>query len=131
MKTCPDCLSNYKKSFFGKKARKEGGEWGRGLWPKHIYHTENTRKCQKHHVQALADSAARRAQIGKATPVWADRSEIKKVFLESLLKSRNSGVKQEVDHIVPLKGKNVCGLHVHWNLQVLAAFENRKKSNKF
>lgn len=130
MKICPDCLSAYKRSKEGKLARLNGGAWGKNKWHQGIYHTEATRKCSKHQAQSLSDSSARRAGIDKATPSWADREAIKDVYTRCLMRSRVTGIKYEVDHIIPLKGKNVSGLHVHWNLQIIPAFENRKKSNK-
>lgn len=69
----------------------------------------------------------REAKIKKATPTWLTKSQIediKKFYL-----NRPSGY--HVDHIVPLSGKIVCGLHVSWNLQYLPAIDNIKKRNKF
>ena len=65
----------------------------------------------------------------KAMPPWADRKAIRAVFKEAQARTIESGIPHEVDHIVPLQGKNVCGLHVHWNLRVITAQENRRKSN--
>jgi hypothetical protein len=62
--------------------------------------------------------------IKQATPKWADMSLISDFY-------RNCPAGYHVDHIVPLRGKAVCGLHIINNLQYLSASDNIRKSNKF
>lgn len=130
MKICKDCLFKFKRSKEGKLAKAFHGKWCKEIWPKGLYHDEKTKKCLKHHIQSLSDSSARRAGLAKATPVWADRKKIKDVYTRCALETKETGIRHEVDHIIPLKGKLVSGLHVHWNLQVITAVDNRNKSNK-
>jgi len=131
MKICPDCLSNYKRSKRGKLERKNQGAWGRGKWDACVYHTEETRKCKKHHVQALHDGAKRRNKIKATMPKWADVKEIEDVYARCFELNRGGQDKYEVDHIIPLNGKLVSGLHIATNLRITKASENRKKSNSF
>ena len=70
----------------------------------------------------------------KAKPAWLTKDQEKEIlFYYSLAREVSSinGEMYHVDHIVPLNGKNVCGLHVPWNLQVLPSSENLRKSNNF
>lgn len=75
----------------------------------------------------------RRAIKKNAFPKWLTSEDLKNI-LDMYLKAENmtkeTGIKHEVDHIIPLQGENVCGLHVPWNLQVISLSENRKKGNK-
>ncbi len=84
------------------------------------------------HREAKAACAARgrAARIG-ATPSWADRDKIAAFYRLARKMTVETGVPHEVDHIIPLQGKNVCGLHVETNLQVITKSENSRKQNKF
>ena len=131
MKICPDCLSKYKRSSAGKLAKANGGAWGKHSWPIGVYHSQSTRKCLDHHVQAIVDCAKRRASLAKATPAWADKKEIKKIYHDCFVKTQETGIKHEVDHIIPLNGIDVKGLHIGSNLRIITATDNRYKGNKY
>ena len=71
--------------------------------------------------------------LKQQTPIWLTPEEleqIKSVYATALFCSRSLGEAYHVDHIVPLQGKNVRGLHVPWNLQVLKAKDNFSKRHK-
>ena len=80
-----------------------------------------------------AKVAERRAMKLQRTPAWltnAHLSAIKAIYAEATEKTSVTGVCWHVDHIVPLLGENVSGLHVPWNLQVITGSENMRKGNR-
>jgi len=91
-------------------------------------HIDAVTKSRKLHPEVhAAYTAFRRAKKLAATPKWLTaehKQEIKNIYALA----RQLGY--EVDHIVPLQGENVSGLHVPWNLRPLPGHLNRKKSNK-
>lgn len=99
---------------------------------------ESLREKGREHYQNnkatyLYYSKLRKLTQKQRTPRWLNREQ-KKQILEFYKESRRlqdeTGVTYHVDHIIPLCGKTVCGLHVPWNLQVLEGKENLKKSNQ-
>lgn len=78
-----------------------------------------------------AKTAERRSARVERTPAWADFNAIARVYAQAKLAEAVTGWPHHVDHIVPLRGKNVSGLHVENNLQILPYDENCAKSNAF
>lgn len=88
------------------------------------------KQANKHKVNA--NTRMRQAAKLNATPPWLNEDH--KFMLEEIyelrdLRSQATGVVHHVDHIVPLRGTTVCGLHVPWNLQVIPATDNIRKGN--
>ena len=105
------------------------------------YRDENKDKSQekyKRHYAAYPDYyqvKSRLRQFGQiqATPKWLTKEQklaISMVYREARKLTKLTGVKHVVDHIGPLNGKNSCGLHVPWNLQVIPEEENLRKGRK-
>jgi hypothetical protein len=145
MKICRDCKESKDESLFIKNRGFKNGvdtlckscnlrrvrEWrvsGKRDSAKEssLYYSRHTGKC----VSRVAKYRAKKIQ---AIPKWLTKDDLS--FIETLYslsksKTYETGIRWEVDHILPLNGELVCGLHVPANLQLLPKTENAKKSNK-
>ena len=107
---------------------------------KHLFYRQSEKRRQstnqsakKHYannkVYYIVKDAKRRAQKLLATTVWGQQNVESFYVKAKELEAMNPGVKYHVDHIVPLAGENVCGLHNEFNLQILTETENKRKGN--
>lgn len=95
---------------------------------------EHCKQIRRHYAQnnrgrLNALEAKRHAQKLQATPKWANYEKIVKIYEECKRLTDKTGIKYNVDHIIPLQSNAVCGLHCEYNLQILTKQENLKKSN--
>jgi hypothetical protein len=81
-----------------------------------------------------AKTARRHAAKLQRTPPWLtkeQRAEIEAIYVLCAERTRVTGVPHAVDHILPLRGRTVSGLHIAANLQIITASENCSKNNRY
>lgn len=106
--------SRRKRNGKSKEARKRQNQRYRKRYPE-----KNNARVMEYNARKL-----------KATPAWADRKEMQKIYeLAALMRKLTKDV-VHVDHIVPLKSDQVCGLHCQANLRIVVGTYNSRKSNK-
>lgn len=107
-----------------------------------IWQTENKDKRKQilskykreNRAKHTADTAKYRADKDKRTPNWLtefDHIHIKALYQLAAMRTRESGFPWHVDHVIPLRGKNVSGLHTPANMRVIPGEENERKNNLF
>ncbi len=79
----------------------------------------------------IASSVRRRKALLQAIPKWADESKMADFYAKATELTIQTGIKHNVDHIVPIQSKIVCGLHAEHNLQILPKRENIRKGNRW
>jgi len=97
------------------------------------YNERCNRWAKNNKDKRCAMASKRRAKKLKATPSWLtdkDWNDINRFYKVSAYLTKATGIKYTVDHIHPLQGKEICGLHVPWNMQILTDKENTSKGNR-
>ena len=153
---CKSCEKEYRKrnSLRYKTLRREYYEQNRDLENKRAlaYYRENRDRLIRLHSEYMRrtadqqrayrlenkDEYAARCAFGRAArskrvPPWVTDEHLDQIYVyyqRARAVTELTGVPHQVDHIIPLRGKTVSGLHVPWNLQVITADANLRKGNR-
>ena len=130
---CIECGNEHDRNWYKNKPEKRiatASKWNKENKQKHKEHLKNWKKNNV----ALVNISTTKRRIARLqrTPFWLNAGQ--EFEMECIYKYcaalRSVGLDYEVDHMVPLQGKTVSGLHVPWNLQILTASENAAKGNR-
>jgi len=101
--------------------------------PQHVKREYQNAWKERNIIWVRADTKSRRRKHREVTPKWlttAQKATMREIYKMAITMTQTTGEQYVVDHIVPLRSHEVCGLHVPWNLRVITQEENLKKSNK-
>lgn len=146
---CKICVAEYKKQYVAKngiRIRAQQKEYSDKKYPERReyyqqrylsrkeFSLEQNRLWRKNNPEShAARESKRRASKLQRTPLWLTEDDhwmIEQTYELAALRTKMLGFSWHVDHIIPMQGKTVSGLHVPWNLQVIPAVENNRKYNK-
>lgn len=138
---CKLCNNENAKNWRRKNPNKESERYAKNLEKRLAYYEANKETMQanakrwrrKNAATSRAHTAAYRASKLQATPKWLTKEhkkEIEEIYKLAKELSWLSEGGLHIDHIFPLRGKNSCGLHVPWNLQIIPRTDNLRKSNR-
>lgn len=122
------------KSKAWRSANKQANKVRHNLWVQENKDRDREHKrnwMQRNKAYMLAKVRHRQMVARRAEPIWADKNTIEFFYATRQYMTQETGYAWHVDHIVPLQGDSVCGLHVHFNLRVIPAVDNLRKGNKF
>ena len=143
---CKDCINSYSKQHYQRRAghvkalkvayraankekvSKSNADWRARNLDKQRDYIRAYRQAKRGKINSL--EARRHAAKLRATPQWANLKQIEVIYTKAKRISQETGVRQSVDHIYPLRGKYVSGLHVPENLRIIPLVDNCKKRNK-
>ena len=97
----------------------------KGLSSNREFRTACFREYRRRNYASYRELDARRKRSVNRMPKWANKDRIRQLY------EMASDLGLSVDHIVPLQGENICGLHVENNLQLMSHFKNCSKTNVF
>lgn len=91
------------------------------------------KSCHKENIKIKKreDKALYKSRLRKAKPKWANGFFLREIYDLARLRTSMTGIEWHVDHMIPIRGINVSGLHTHENLRVILGKENIEKGNHY